>query len=47
MADSEDAGLYDRLGEAPFERLPVIGDQRPEQAASYARAAASSECGRP
>jgi excisionase family DNA binding protein len=30
VADSEDAGLYDLPGEAPFERLPVSDDQRPE-----------------
>jgi excisionase family DNA binding protein len=29
VADSEDAGLYDLPGEAPFERLPVSDDQQP------------------
>jgi excisionase family DNA binding protein len=29
VADSEDAGLYDLPGEAPFERLPASDDQRP------------------
>lgn len=30
VTDSEDAGVYDLPGEAPFERLPVSGDQPPE-----------------
>jgi excisionase family DNA binding protein len=29
VADSEDAGLYDLPGEAPFERLPASNDQGP------------------
>jgi hypothetical protein len=28
VADSEDAGLYDLPGDAPFERLPLGDDQR-------------------
>src|SRR5450755_2657822 len=30
VADSEEAGLYDLPGDAPFERLPASDDQRPE-----------------
>jgi hypothetical protein len=30
VADSEEAGLYDLPGDAPFERLPASDDHRPE-----------------
>jgi hypothetical protein len=30
VADSEESGLYNLPGDAPFERLPVSDDQRPE-----------------